>query len=241
MRAALLATAALAALLLPATAAPAVEKFVREDRRIAINPTHAVPAEVGPERWVGLAGADAGFWRIPVTGTSARVAGRRDGRQVIGFATDLPPGALGSWDAWFVREFKRRRRCRRLNSGRLSCRRVRVYRHSRVLEADIRIRGTGVRWNPGPRYPTSAEFDLETTLIHEFGHFARPNEPHRFGCANHPLVDALAPGEWWRNQGDWFRRDCPNSPSRPRRAAAKRGEKGRFVVTLHRLPDRVVP
>jgi hypothetical protein len=199
---------------------------------IAINPRSNLPPEVDSGRFAALAAGVARGWRIRVSGESERVAGRHDGANVLGFTSDLPAGVLGSYDAWGQRVYVRR--CRRTASGR-RCRRV---PRERITEADVSI-NAAFRWNPGPRYPTAEEVDLESVMIHEVGHFAAPRAPHRHGCANSPLVESLSSGEWWRGPNDWFRVGCPNSPRRPAagaRAARARGAGAReygFRVVRH--------
>jgi hypothetical protein len=69
-------------------------------------------------------------------------------------------------------------------------------------------------WAPGPAYPTTAEVDLETVLLHELGHFAGNLRHAPVGCNNTPMVEALGPGEWWRSPTDWHYDACAGAHAR---------------------------
>jgi hypothetical protein len=85
-------------------------------------------------------------------------------------------------------------------------------------------------WNQGPRHPTLAEVDLETVLLHEFGHMAG-NLQHATGCRNSPLVDKAGFGEWWRSPSDWYRIGCPS----PGQVASVAAATARAVVPAGEL------
>ena len=73
----------------------------------------------------------------------------------------------------------------------------------RVVEQDVRF-NAAAPWNQGPRYPDFDEMDLESVVLHEFGHMAGVHR-HKARCANSPMVEAIGPGEWWRGpHDDWF-------------------------------------
>lgn len=78
-------------------------------------------------------------------------------------------------------------------------------------ERDIRI-NPRPRWQQGPAYPSSREHDLQSVLIHEFGHFVGNWRHTRRLCAGHPMVAAGAEGDWWRSPGDWARTGCGARP-----------------------------
>ncbi len=207
-------------------------------RSVSINAASNVPPQVESGRFAALGARVATGWRIRVSGPTDRVSGRLDGANVLGFSPALPPGALGAYEAWGRRRIVRS--CRRTRSGR-RCRRV---VREQILEADVSI-NTNFNWNPGPRYPTAAEVDLESVMIHELGHFAAPRAPHRRGCVNSPLVENLSSGEWWRGSNDWYRRGCPNSPRTPPAASARAARAAgmrqyHFREVVHRLPTVVV-
>jgi hypothetical protein len=233
----------LALLLLSLPSAADALKFRRANGSIAVNPDNARPGNIGRDRAEDIIRSAAGFWNVPITGESTRVPGRlTDNFQVAGFANDLPPQALGVWNARYHNVYKRVRRCKRNSAGVLHCKRVRKYRYSLIDEADVEI---AVRndYNVSQVHPTRQTFDLLTVLIHEFGHFARPNLPHVHGCENSPLIDSLARGEWWWNTQDWFRFGCPNSPGPPpsNRRAQVPTKQGSVITRLHRGPDEVRP
>lgn len=228
-----------ALLLLPASASAL--KFRRADGRIAFNPDVHRPANVPRDRFVEILNRSTGYWDVPVRGESTREPGRFDGVQVAGFSDQLPPQALGLWYATYHNVYRRVRRCRRTSSGALRCKRVRKYRYSVIDEADV-MAAVRPDWNSADRHPFRSEFDLLTVLVHEFGHFARPNMPHRQGCVNTALIDSLANGEWWWNRGDWFRYGCANAPGRPRASRARPRaptERGQVLTRLRRGPDEV--
>ena len=63
-------------------------------------------------------------------------------------------------------------------------------------------------WEQGPDHPSRARVDLETVLLHEFGHVAgNPRHVPR-GCRDTPMVVGLATGEWWRSTTDFSYRAC---------------------------------
>lgn len=142
------------------------------------------PAGVPARRFRSLVRSAARRWGLKARGWSTRFrAGRHDGRNVIGFGT-VPGERLG-----LMREVRRVRRGR-----------------SRVVERDVVIR-PGVEWNVGPRYPTLEEFDLETVIIHELGHYVG-NLRHAPMCTNSPMVEAASPGQWWHTPQDFWWGRC---------------------------------
>ena len=113
-------------------------------------------------------------------------------------------------------------------------------RHRRFLydlidENDIGI-NSNVPWNPGPGYPPIDQYDLETVLLHEFGHYADPSAPHEARCSGGPLTESLDTGEWWRDYNDWFEFGCGLG----KRAVRKPRTPAGFVVIGHRLSARYV-
>jgi hypothetical protein len=70
-----------------------------------------------------------------------------------------------------------------------------------ILRADL-------PWEQGPDHPNRARIDLETVLLHEFGHVAGNRFHVARGCRDTPMVIGLATGEWWRSTTDYSFRAC---------------------------------
>ncbi len=129
----------------------------------------------------------------------------RDGISSVGFSYTVSTGVLGVQSTGFVRRTKQVRSCRRVRGTR-RCKTVR--RVVRVaVEKDIQI-SRSVFWEEGPAYLLSSDYDLESVLIHEFGHMASGRNVHVYGCVNSPMVVAAGPGGWWRSPTDWVRTGC---------------------------------
>jgi hypothetical protein len=144
--------------------------------------TSGVPAGISRARFLALVRNSARRWRLHSAGT---VGGRPrfgNGRSEVGFSTaQVPPEALA------VTIIGRRR-----GGG---------------LERDLIIRAD-IAWDEGPDHPTRQQYDLETVILHEMGHFAG-NEFHvPRGCRDTPMVVGLARGEWWRSTTDFSYRAC---------------------------------
>ena len=146
--------------------------------------------------------------------------------------------SLGVTSVWSrpVYRYKRVKKCRRTASGRRRCRkrRKRIFLYDRIIEQDIAL-NPYVAWQHGPTYPAGWQYDLETVLLHEVGHFAHPeDENHVYGCENSPMQDTLGLGEWWRDEDDWARTGCasPLAPSLKRQDGARK----RIRVVRIRLP-----
>ena len=77
----------------------------------------------------------------------------------------------------------------------------------RGRERDLVLRGD-LPWQPGPVHPDRSEIDLETVLLHEFGHFAGNRGHVQRACVDTPMIVGLARGEWWRASGDFSFRGC---------------------------------
>ncbi|MEA2380439.1 MAG: hypothetical protein QOH72_410 [Solirubrobacteraceae bacterium] len=75
------------------------------------------------------------------------------------------------------------------------------------LERDLILRGD-IPWDEGPAHPSRAQIDLETVLLHEFGHVAGNRFHVPRGCHDTPMVVGLATGEWWRSTTDFSYRAC---------------------------------
>src|SRR3954453_20430323 len=144
--------------------------------------TSGVPAGVSQARFLALVHTSARRWRLHSLGTLPGQPRFGNGRSEVGFSTTQVPR-----DALAVTIIGRRR-----GGG---------------LERDLII-GADVPWDEGPDHPTREQYDLETVILHEMGHFAG-NEFHvPRGCRDTPMVVGLARGEWWRSTGDFSYRAC---------------------------------
>jgi len=159
-----------------------------------------VPAAIDPPRFARLVGITARRWGLRRHGTTSAVPGVRDGRSVVGFGTRLKSGALGEELEYVLRTYRQRRIC---FAGICSAAGPRTLVSSRVVERDVVI-DSRVAWEEGPEYPSGDQYDLETVLIHELGHFAG-NRRHATRCdQSSPMIDTIFNGEWWRTPGDAF-------------------------------------
>jgi hypothetical protein len=144
--------------------------------------TGGIPASVSAARFLALVRNSGRRWRLHSLG---RLPGRPrfgNGRSEVGFSTALVPrGALA------VTAIGRRRA-----GGR---------ERDLILRADL-------PWEQGPDHPNRARIDLETVLLHEFGHVAGNRFHVARGCRDTPMVIGLATGEWWRSTTDYSFRAC---------------------------------
>jgi hypothetical protein len=145
--------------------------------------TGGIPPGVSRARFLELVRNSARRWRLHSEGRRPGGPVFGNGRSEVGFSNvQVPRQALG------VTIFGRRgvggRRERDL-----------------ILRADI-------PWEAGPEHPTRGRIDLETVLLHEFGHVAGNRFHVPRGCRNTPMVVGLATGEWWRSTADFSYRAC---------------------------------
>jgi hypothetical protein len=199
----------------------------RNPYRIALNAAD-VPDGVDPSRFASVARRSARRWGLEISGTTWRTP-EPDGYLVLGFAWDLPPDVLGRETRWF----KRARTCRthRHRSGR---RHRHCVTRERLVDNDVAISGD-LNWQDGPQYPGADQFDLESVVLHELGHYA--DNGHRTGCVNSPMVDRAGTGEWWRAPTDWFRAGCRAVASSAQRHDHRQADRARFEVVKRYVPD----
>jgi hypothetical protein len=145
--------------------------------------TGGIPSGVDRARFLALVRNAARRWRLHSLGT---VPGRPvfgNGRSEVGFSTaQVPRQALA------VTVFGDRQR-----NGRRE--------RDLILRADL-------PWEQGPDHPTRGRIDLQTVLLHEFGHVAGNRFHVPRGCRDTPMVVGLATGEWWRSTTDYSYRAC---------------------------------
>jgi hypothetical protein len=166
-------------------------------QRFAIS-TRGLPGEVTLDRLRSLLRTSAKRWNLRAAGSTTRAPGRQDGHNVVGFSHELPSGTLG-----LQIDFRETRA--RIRNGVHTVRTV-------VTEQDLLLNDS-VPWEQGPEHPTPSEFDLESTIIHELGHFAG-NKKHATRCRGvvSPMIDAIGNGEFWRTPFDrWI--FCPSGTS----------------------------
>jgi hypothetical protein len=144
--------------------------------------TGGIPAGVSRARFLALVRNSGRRWRLHSAGRLPGPPRFGNGRSEVGFSTaQVPRQALA------VTVIGRRR-----GGG---------------LERDLILRAD-IPWEQGPEHPTRARIDLETVLLHEFGHVAGNRFHVPRGCDDTPMVVGLATGEWWRSTTDFSYRAC---------------------------------
>jgi hypothetical protein len=158
---------------------------------------------VSRSRFVALVRNSAKRWRLDARGPVKRIPRLGDARNDVGFAASLvSQGALGTTTLLRQNYVRVRRVC--AASG---CRTMRTPAGSRIVERDLALL-PDVPWAQGPAHPTTEEYDLETVVLHELGHWAGNLRHTPVGCHDTPMVKGLGPGEWWRSSGDWHYDAC---------------------------------
>jgi hypothetical protein len=204
-----------------------------------VNASDERPQGVDAARLYDLADQSAKRWKLSVLGNASQEPGLRDGTQVLGFSHAIDPKALGVTSVWTRARYKIKtsHACARVN-GKRRCRKVRRYVRSgtEVVERDTQL-NPFVKWEQGPAYPAADEYDLQSTILHELGHFANPTKDnHVFGCENSPMIASIAPGEFWHDSDDWLRFGCSQSTGPKYRRALPAGPALPMLVVEHRLP-----
>jgi hypothetical protein len=170
--------------------------------RFAIS-TRSVPSDVHVERFKAIVRRASGRWGLRANGETTRAVRNYDGFNQVGFSWSLPRRTLGVQTDGYLE--RRVRVCtRRSFSGRCVRTRIRVVSR-RLIDRDLAINAEKP-WQQGPAYPSRAEYDLESVVIHEFGHLA--GNRHSAMCRNNPMVPALGTGEWWRSPADYDFAQC---------------------------------
>ena len=180
-----------------------------------------LPAGVSAERFVALAARSGRRWGLTYLGTTPSAPVSGDGINVVGFGGTTIAGA-GAETTSVPRSPTRTRRCARARvvkrvrvgpaHGSRVVRRVLMVRRCRMVvagrpgvEQDIVI-DRAMPWQAGPAYPASWQVDLETVLLHEFGHVA--GHGHVTGCVSSPMWASLSMGDWWRGIDDMRHAGC---------------------------------
>jgi len=180
-----------------------------------------IPAGVPADRFLAVAVRSGQRWGLTFLGTTRMTPVSGDGRNVVGFGSTTINGA-GAETTSLPHRATRTRRCaparvvKRVRVGRANAsrmvRRVLTVRRCRMVvagrprvEEDIVI-GRTMPWQAGPAYPTAWQVDLETVLLHEFGHVA--GHGHVTGCVSSPMWTSLSMGDWWRGTGDMRHAGC---------------------------------
>jgi hypothetical protein len=160
-------------------------------------------------RFVALVRNSARRWRLDARGPVNRVPRLGDAHNDVGFAAALVSrGALGTTTLLRQNYVRVRRVC--AASG---CRTTRIPAGSRVVERDLALL-PDVPWAQGPAHPSGEEYDLETVILHELGHWAGNLRHTPVGCHDTPMVKGLGPGEWWRSSSDWHYDACGSGRAR---------------------------
>jgi hypothetical protein len=172
-----------------------------------------LPPGVSAERFADLAARSGRRWGLIYLGTTTSAPVSGDGRNVVGFGRTIIAGAGHTTR---TRRCARARVVRRVRVGRAEAarvvRRVLTVRRCRMVvagrarvEKDIVI-DRAMPWQAGPAYPSSWQVDLETVLLHEFGHVA--GHGHVTGCVSSPMWASLSMGDWWRGIDDMRHAGC---------------------------------
>ncbi len=196
-------------------ASPAVPKLARNPIPSGIGTSnHALlvlalgegSPSVARSRFVTLVRNSAQRWRLDPRGPVKRIPRLGDAHNDVGFASRLvSPGALGTTTVLRQNYVRVHRVC--AASG---CRTLRTPAGSRVVERDLALL-PDVAWAQGPAHPSAEEYDLETVILHELGHWAGNMRHTPVGCHDTPMVKGLGPGEWWRSPTDWHYDACADA------------------------------
>jgi hypothetical protein len=148
-------------------------------------------------------------WRLDPRGPVKRIPRLGDGHDDVGFAAALvSEGALGTTTLLRQHYVRVRRVC-----AAAGCRTTRTPLGTRVVERDLALL-PDVPWAEGPAHPAGDEYDLETVILHELGHWAGNLRHTPVGCHDTPMVRGLGPGEWWRSPSDWHYDACGSGRAR---------------------------
>jgi hypothetical protein len=189
--------------------APIPSRIGRSNHALLVLALGEGSPSVTRSRFVTLVRNSARRWRLDPRGPVKRVPRLGDAHNDVGFAAALvSEGALGTTTLLRQNYVRVRRVC--AASG---CRTTRTPVGSRVVERDLALL-PAVPWAQGPAHPTAEEYDLETVILHELGHWAGNLRHTPVGCHDTPMVKGLGPGEWWRSSSDWQYDGCRGGRAR---------------------------
>ncbi len=164
--------------------------------------TAGIPDAADDERFIAMAETQGARWGLRPDGVTFDSVSLRNRRPEVGFSSRVPDGVLGIHYRRYLIRYKRMLRCRILpNGSRTDCVTVGLKKVATVVTDRDIVLHPGVPWELGPAWPEQDEFDLQTVMIHEFGHFAG-NEQHDGNCTVAPMTPSLSPGDWWRSTLD---------------------------------------
>ena len=161
-----------------------------------------IPDDVDSERFFALAESQGKRWGLRPGGVTYDGVSLHNHRTEVGFSDRVPSYALGITRFNYRVHYRRLIRCRISPTGaRSGCVTLKVERVGiEITDRDIMLR-RDMPWSLGPAWPTPEQFDLQTVMIHEFGHLAG-NLKHNANCTVAPMTPSLAPGDSWRSTLD---------------------------------------
>jgi hypothetical protein len=174
---------------LPALSAERIPSRIGHSNGSSFTIRTTVPRGVSQARYLTLVRNSGRRWGLHSLGTRPGRPVFGNGRSEVGFSSSqVPRQALGVTITGPV-----------FRAGRVV-----------AVERDLIVRGD-LPWQEGPAHPARSQVDLETVLLHEFGHMAGNSRHAPRTCSNTPMVVGLAGGEWWRSTGDFSYRACGDS------------------------------
>lgn len=188
--------------LIPNAIARRVDRYHLRTFRVNVR---VLPQGLTADTFRELVARTGARWGLSDVGTTTSSPMRFDGKNTVGFSRALSGDLLGRTTIYRKLYYGRRKNGRR------------YVRASRVVEEDLAL-AYNTDWNFGPGYPSAENYDLESVLIHEFGHFAGNEHVRR--CRNSPMAATIDAGDWWRGVNDWRRFGCGASAAGSRSYAS---------------------
>ena len=164
---------------------------------------------VSRSRLTTLVANSARRWRLDPRGPVRRIPRLGDGHDDVGFAAALvSEGALGTPRCCASTTCA----CGACAPPRAAARRAR--RSARASSSATSRCCPTCPGPQGPAHPAGDEYDLETVILHQLGHWAGNLRHTPVGCHDTPMVKGLGPGEWWRSPSDWHYDACGSGRAR---------------------------